>query len=90
MIHVKDPDAVLDFSVDWTATLAPGETLASALWLIEPEGGLQLVSETGDGNVRSAWVAGGKPGDIVRLTSRLVTSLGRSDDRSFHIRIVEQ
>lgn len=90
MIHVKDPDAVLDFTVDWTAMLADGETLVSAQWLIEPEGGLLLVAEGGEGAVRSATVGGGKAGEVVRLTSRVVTGLGRSDDRSFHIRIVEQ
>lgn len=90
MIHVKDPDAVLDFTVDWTATLATGENVLSALWLIEPDGGLTLVSESGQGALRTAMVAGGKPGEVVRLTSRIVTDLGRTDDRSFQIRIVEQ
>ena len=90
MIHVKDPDAVLDFTVDWSATLAEGETLVSAQWLIAPEGGLQLVAEGGEGAVRSATVGGGRTGEVVRLTSRVVTGLGRSDDRSFYIRIVEQ
>lgn len=90
MIHIKDPDAVLDFSVDWTATLAEGDTAVGAQWLVEPAGALQLVAEGGEGAVRTVTVAGGRPGDVVRLTSRIVTGLGRTDDRSFQIRIVER
>lgn len=36
MSFIKDPSAVLDYTVDWTLWLPPGDTLASASWAAEP------------------------------------------------------
>lgn len=91
-IHLKDPDAVLDYSVDWTEALEAGEVIAAAEWLVDPQppGGLAVDGESAAGDVRSAVVSGGRPGEVYRLTNRVTTDQGRTHDRSFLIRIADR
>lgn len=91
-VHLKDPDAVLDYSVDWTEALEDGESLLAAEWIVHPEdaGGLAILSEATAGTLRSATVSGGRPGDLYRLTNRVTTDQGRTHDRSFLIRIAQR
>jgi len=89
MVYLKDPDAVLDYTVDWSGALVEGESLTSAEWLVSPqtENGLALITQSADGQSRTAMVSGGRPGEVYRLTNRVTTDHGRSYDRSFVIRI---
>lgn len=90
-MYAKDPDAILDYSIDWAAFLGDGESVALSLWHIVPSeaDGLTLLSESASGTSHLAMVSGGIPGHVYRLTNRVTTDLGRTDDRSFLIRIIE-
>lgn len=92
MTYVKDPDAVLDYAIDWTDLLVDGEAITSDQWDITPveNNGLALGATASEGPLRSAFVSGGRRGRIYRLRNRVLTSAGRSDDRSILIRISEQ
>ncbi len=92
MLYAKDPDAVLDYTVDWTDRLEAGETITAAFWEVAPAeaGGLAITLESGSGAQRAATVSGGAPGHVYRLTNRVSTSLGRTEDQSFLIRIIER
>ena len=85
---IRDPDSVLDYSVDWSALLGDGETLVSASWLVPA--GLTLVSESLASPVATVWLSGGTVGQVYRVTSRVVTSGGRQDDRSFTLVVMER
>lgn len=91
-LFAKDPHAVLDYSVDWTDALAEGETMTVSEWRIEPEedGGPVVAGESGAGAVRTATLSGGVAGHRYRLSNRITTSAGRSDERSLTIRIVQR
>jgi len=91
-VRLKDPDAVLDYSIDWADALEEGEALSTAEWLIAPQlpGGLAIASESAVGAVHTAVVSGGRPGDLYRLTNRVTTDQGRTHDLSFLIRIAEK
>lgn len=87
-VALKDPDAALDYSQDWTSYLATGETISSSAWAIE--GGdavLTLGSTQLVGNVASAFVSAGTKGQVYTLRNRIVTNQGRTDDRSWTIRV---
>lgn len=90
-MYAKDPEAILDYAIDWAAFLGDGETIAQSLWHITPSetDGLALLSESESGTNHLAMVSGGVPGHVYRLTNRVTTDLGRTDDRSFLIRIIE-
>ena len=44
MTFTKDPDAVLDYSVDWSLWLA-GDTISSSEWLLDDGGVLEFELE---------------------------------------------
>ena len=90
----KDPDATLDFGFDWgTKWLQTGETLSSSAWAADS--GLTIESSPDpttiiDDTTTAAWVSGGTAGASYILTNTVVTSAGRTDERSFRIHIVER
>lgn len=89
-LHAKDPQAMLDYGMDWSAWLASDEAIVESLWRAEPEGGLSLSGEGHDASASRVTVAGGVPRHVYCLVNGITTSLGRSDERSITIRIVER
>ena len=87
---LKDPDAVLDYTVDWAADyLAPGELLAQSDWNVVPdeEGGVALAGSDFDAATSTVKAAGGVAGHVYSLVNRITTSAGRIDERSIVIRV---
>lgn len=82
---VKDPGAVLDWKFDWSNWLQPGETITTSDMTLTP--GVVLDSETNTSTAAVAWVSGGQPGTPYRLTNKIVTNQGRTDERSITIRV---
>jgi len=88
--HMKDPAAVLDFRVDWTAWLAAeGDTATSITWTV-PDGLTQPKEPTRDGGKATVWLAGGELGQDYTITCRITTTAGRVDDRSIRLVIRER
>lgn len=83
----KDPAAVLDYLVDWSAWLAQGETITNADVTVPDgltlnPGGKQTTRD--DGKV-SFWLAGGVDGMAYAVGCRITTSAGRTDERTFRL-----
>lgn len=101
VVMTKDPSAVLDFSWDWTAWLAANDddeidtfevTLEERdLVEDEPEDLVELTldSSSGDGAIVTAWLSGGVLEAELRVTCRIVTTGGRTDERSIWLQILE-
>jgi hypothetical protein len=89
-VLLKDPNAALDYSVDWSAYLEAGETLAGSAWQIDPAGELAYTAASFDAASATATLSGGVIGHVYRVTNRITTSLGRIDDRSFILRVEDQ
>jgi hypothetical protein len=85
---LKDPQAVLDYSFDWTAYLTPiADTLESVGFTVSSG----AVDQSGfAGAVATAWVSGGVIGTVITLTCHIVTTGGRTDERSVYIKIKER
>lgn len=88
MIYNKDPDAVLDYSVDWAAWLG-ADTIATSTWPVVPAG-ITKDSDTNDTTSATIWLSGGTAGQTYQITNRIVTAGGRTDDRTITIQIVEK
>jgi hypothetical protein len=87
---LKDPDAVLDYAINWGAEyLAEGELLAASEWSVDPDesGGLSLVGSDFDASSSSAKASGGLAGRLYRLANKVTTATGRTDERSIVIRV---
>ena len=90
MTYDHDPNAVLDYAIDWSAWLDTGETLTASTWAIAPSGGITqtgapAASFTAAG-VATIWLTGGTAGTLYKVTNHITTSAGRQDDRSITIR----
>ena len=87
-IKIKDPDAVLDYGLDWSNWLASGETISSSSWVVET--GLTKDSSSNTTTTTTVWLSGGIAGRTYRITNSIVTSTGREDDRSILIKVIER
>jgi hypothetical protein len=86
---LKDPDAVLDYSVDWGAEYLLGDIIAGSEWSIIPDeiDGVSIVGSDFDATTSTVKAAGGLPGRIYRLMNEVVLDTGRIDSRSIVLRV---
>ena len=77
-----DPDAFLDYPVDWSDWLPPGDTVASVQHI--GVGGVDVASSGHTDTVTYAWVSLSSPvvGQKYNLTHRMTSAQGRIDDRT--------
>lgn len=87
MTFPKDPNAVLDYSVDWSRWL-DGDSIASSAWTVPI--GLAKVTETNTDTKATVWLSGGSAGQSYPVTNRVTTTGGRTEDRTFTIRVEER
>lgn len=88
---IKDPDAVLDFSIIWTTWLAAEEeALATSVWAVSPSG-LTVESTSADlaTGITTIWVSGGVAGTSYTLANKITTAT-RTDERTIKIRVIER
>jgi hypothetical protein len=90
---LKDPEAVLDYSVDWGADyLASGEMIAASDWSIAPDepGGVAVVGSDFDATTATVKAAGGIAGKLYRMINRVTLDSGRVDERSIVLRVEQR
>lgn len=90
---LKDPNARLDFRVDWADEeegpwLAAGEEIASSTWIVPP--GITEDSDDHDATTAWVWLTGGTVGQTYAITNRITTNQARIDDRTMKIYVTER
>lgn len=92
--YQHDPDAVLPYTVDWSAWLDSftGTTPTIASHVIEADAGVTVESSTNDDTSVTAVISGGTAGEDYEVTFRAVLSSGPpyQDDRTIHLRVRER
>jgi len=96
----KDPDEIEDFVVDWTARLAPGDTIASSSWPNPPVGiVINSTSYSNNANLwtgsatitnryyATIWLSSGVLGATYLFTNRIQTTGGRTYDQSIKLKM---
>lgn len=78
---IHDPQAVLDYVVDWTDWLDSGDTISSKT--VTVPSGVTLTSSSIAGSTVVAWISGGTAGTDYLITVHITTAASRQDDRSF-------
>lgn len=86
---VKDPQAVLDYTFNWTAWL-DDITDALASHLVTADAGITVDSSSIVGKTVVAWISGGTVGTTYRVACKVTTSGGRTDERSIFIKVKER
>lgn len=90
----KDPNAVLDYTEDWSAWLAenaPDDTIASVDVEVD---GVTLEDTTFDDTSVTVWLSGGTVGERgsarIRITTAGVGAQPRTDDWTLYFKIKER
>jgi hypothetical protein len=91
----KDPNAVLDYSIDWADWLLacePDDTIQTHQIVLQAASALVVEqSATVNAGTRvTFWLSGGTAGTVERVVCRITTADGRIDDRSVWIKIKER
>jgi len=85
-VFLKDPDAQLDYTVDWGVSfLSTGETISTSSWSVSPTGStddVNEVSSSNDSTTATITANRGRRGVKYLLTNSITTSDSRQDDRS--------
>ena len=91
-LFLKDPDAVLDYRIDWAGAIGADVTLAVSEWRVEPAemGGVVVASHSIAGGETVARLGGGLLGHLYHVGNRVTFSDGTSDERSLLLRVVER
>ena len=87
MTFAKDPNAVLDYTIDWTRWLA-SDQIATSQWLVPV--GLTKMADSKTASSATVWLSGGTAGQSYTVTNRITTSAGRTEDRSFIAKVEER
>ena len=83
----KDPNAVLDYQIDWETWL-DSDTISTSTWTVPT--GITKDSDTNSTTTTTIWLSGGTAGTSYTLLNRVVTAGGRTDDRSITIIVREK
>lgn len=86
---LKDPEASLDYSIDWGAEYLGQDVLTASEWSVSPDepGGAAIEGDHFGPAVATVKAVGGTPGRIYRLVNQVSLLSGRSDSRSIVLRV---
>ena len=84
----KDPNAVLDYTVDWSLWMTSGDSISSVDWTVES--GLLDAQETNDADSATIWLSGGTAGTAYKIVSQITTADTRIAERAFEVQIIDR
>lgn len=84
----KDPSALLDYDVDWSANLAAGDAINAVVWAVEA--GLTKASQTNTDTKATVWLSGGVAGATYAVACKITTTAGRTDERTFRVKVFDR
>jgi hypothetical protein len=84
---VKDPNAVLDFVINW-ATWLGADTIVTSSWTVGT--GITKDSDSNTTTTATVWLSGGTANTKYECVNRIVTAAGRTQDQTLIIVCQEQ
>lgn len=94
-VLVKDPDEVIDYTVDWEAEgwLATSETISASSWTVTPvdaSSPLTVDSDNNDTTTATAFLSAGNVGQSYRVTNEITTNQSRTGHKTVVVRVEER
>lgn len=92
---LKDTQAVISYSMDWTDWLLGTDTIATVAYTLQvrandPAPLVKIDSSVSQGKITYVQVSGGQAGKIYTVTAKVTTVAGVVDRRSFRIKVEER
>lgn len=85
--YIKSDNEVLDYMINWATWLGADE-ISTSTWDVEV--GLTEDSETETTTTATVWLSGGVDTTTYLVTNQIVTTGGRTAERSFNITIEDR
>lgn len=83
----KDPDEILDYTIDWSARLVT-DTIATSVWILDV--GITETTQSFTNTPPQSttiWLSGGTLGASHAITNRITTNGGRTMDQTVKLKI---
>ena len=88
---IKDPDARLDYVIDWTEWLPEGDTITAAVWDVTAAADGVVIDDSEFASpTTTVWLSGGMANEKYNVTCHITTAGGREDDRTLVITCKEK
>lgn len=85
---IKDPEAVLDYAVDWGSQWLGVDVIAASSWSVSgPDGDLVVDTSSFTDDIATVWLSGGTLGGKYAVINHITTSEGREDDRTIVVTV---
>lgn len=86
---LKDPNALLDYVIDWSEWLATStDTISASTWIL-PADLTEFTSSFGTATA-VVWISGGSAGEVYDVVNRIVTFGGRTEDRTIQFTCIDR
>lgn len=86
-IFIKDPDATLDYTVDWTSWIG-ADTIATVTWTVAS--GITNSATSNTTLTATIWLSGGTVGQTYAIACKITTTAGRIDERTFTVTVKQR
>lgn len=83
----KDPNAVLDYTLDWKVWLGD-DTIVTSTWTVP--GGLTNTGVTFSSTTSTIWLSGGVSGTSYSVYCQITTAAGRTEKRTFKLNVLDR
>lgn len=84
----KDPDEVLEYTVNWSRRLLTGETIVTSEWVIK-SAVITKDSSSLTSDAATIWLSGGTAGSNYIIVNRVQTSANRVYEQAFRIECID-
>jgi hypothetical protein len=84
-VILKDPADVLDYTVDWSDWLDTDTITGTPTWTVTT--GVTKASQSNTTTTTTAWLSGGTAGSDYTVACKIVTTGGRTVERSFTVQV---
>lgn len=87
----KDPDATVDFTIDWSDTLnesSPADTITTSSWTANC--GMTVDSDSKTTDHTTVWVSNGTLHKYADLVNTVQTAAGRKHQRTITVKLQEK
>lgn len=85
---VKDPDASLDYGIDWSGALPTGVTISASAWTVPA--GIAGSLETFTTTQTAIRISGGTVGTSYEVANRVTLSSGEIDERTIKFKVQQR
>jgi hypothetical protein len=83
----KDPDEVLDYSLNWSPRL-DSDTIATSTWVVPA--GITKNSDTNTTTTTTIWLSSGVASTTYDILNRITTAGGRTMDQTVKLKVKER